>query len=138
MVKFKDNSIKAQLSVPDMKLPIEYAFFYPERENACVDDLDFTKIDKLTFFKPDNEKFPLIEVARYAIREGGYLPLVFNRVNEEAVYAFLENKIKFTDIYFFVEKYVKKYENLAKEKIDLDNVLKIDNEIRREVKGELF
>lgn len=105
MVEFKDSSVIAQLGVPDMKLPIQYAFTYPQREaNIVLDKLDFKKISSLTFEQPDNETFKGIELAFKAGRAGGTMPAVFNAANEVAVELFLKGKIKFLEIYEIIEK----------------------------------
>ncbi|MGL4687551.1 MAG: 1-deoxy-D-xylulose-5-phosphate reductoisomerase [Fusobacteriaceae bacterium] len=100
MVEFKDSSIIAQLGVPDMKLPIQYAFTYPLRkENQIMEKLDFLKVSTLTFEKPDIETFKGIELAFKAGRIGGTMPSVLNAANEVAVELFLKGKIKFLEIY---------------------------------------
>ncbi|MGL5124286.1 MAG: 1-deoxy-D-xylulose-5-phosphate reductoisomerase [Fusobacteriaceae bacterium] len=100
MVEFKDSSIIAQLGVPDMKLPIQYAFTYPLRkENHIMEKLDFSKISTLTFEKPDTDTFKGIELAFKAGRIGGTMPSVLNAANEVAVELFLKGKIKFLEIY---------------------------------------
>ncbi len=104
MVEFIDGSVKAQLGLPDMKLPIQYALNYPERINVAWEDTDFSKIGKLNFETPDFQKFPSIKLAYNALKRGGTAPAILNVVNESAVYAFLDNKIKFTDISAFAEK----------------------------------
>ena len=88
-----------------MKLPIQYAFTYPQREaNIVLDKLDFKKISSLTFEQPDNETFKGIELAFKAGRAGGTMPAVFNAANEVAVELFLKGKIKFLEIYEIIEK----------------------------------
>ena len=108
MVEFIDGSVKAQLGLPDMKLPIQYAINYPERINVTWDDIDFSKIGELNFEAPNFQKFPSIKLAYNALKRGGTAPAILNVVNESAVYAFLDNKIKFTDIPAFVEKALSK------------------------------
>jgi 1-deoxy-D-xylulose-5-phosphate reductoisomerase len=104
MVEFIDGSIKAQMGLPDMKLPIQYALGYPERLPVVWENTDFMKIRELTFEAPDFVKFPSLKLAYAALRRGGTAPAILNVVNEYAVYAFLENKIRFIDISTFVEK----------------------------------
>lgn len=104
MVEFIDGSVKAQLGLPDMKLPIQYALNYPERINVTWENIDFSKIRELNFEAPDFQKFPSIKLAYEALKRRGTAPAILNVVNEFAVYAFLDNKIKFTDISTFVEK----------------------------------
>ncbi len=98
MMQFVDGSVIAQLGLPDMILPIQYALTYPERMDLKAKRLDFAKTGKFTFFKPDRKKFPALELAETAAKENGTLPVVLNTVNEIMVYKFLDGKIKFTDI----------------------------------------
>ncbi len=103
MVEYIDGSVIAQLSRPDMRLPIEYALFYPERrpfENAA---LDFGKPFSLEFESPDQTRFPSLRMARFALAAGGTAPAVFNAANEIAVEAFLDHKIAFPDIFRAVD-----------------------------------
>lgn len=104
MVEFVDGSIIAQLSTPDMCLPIQYALTYPERVGSDRVKTDFPSIGKLEFEKPDTEKFPSILLAREAAEKGGTLPAVFNAANEIAVSGFVERKINFPGITQIVEK----------------------------------
>lgn len=98
MVEFEDSSIKAQLGYPDMRIPIQYALSYPYRYPLNVPAMDFSRYDKLTFEKPDLEKFPCLALAFQAINSGKTYPTAMNAANEVAVDAFLHKKIKFTDI----------------------------------------
>ena len=98
MVEYIDNSIIAQLSVPDMRLCAQYALTYPERTEAVIEELDLTKLSKLTFAKPDMETFALLKCAIDAIGAGGALPAVVNAANEVAVAAFLGRKLSFYGI----------------------------------------
>lgn len=98
MVGFIDGSIKAQMSSPDMKLPILYALTFPERYHYNSVQTDFTRINKLTFFEPDFDKFTCLKIAYDAIEEGGTAPCVLNAANEVAVEKFLSGKIRFTQI----------------------------------------
>ena len=104
MVEFNDRSIKAQLGIPDMKIPIQYALTYPSHSLAEWDELDLAKIGKLTFEEKDIEKFPCIELAYESLRIGGSAPAVLNVANDNAVYSFLNKRIKFTDIPNIIEK----------------------------------
>ena len=104
MVEFADRSIKAQLGVPDMKIPIQYALTYPRHNAAHWEELDFIKTGQLTFEAPDLEKFPCIKLAYEALRAGGSTPAVLNVANEQAVYNFLDGKIKFPVIPTIIEK----------------------------------
>ncbi|MBD5191898.1 MAG: 1-deoxy-D-xylulose-5-phosphate reductoisomerase [Bacteroidales bacterium] len=99
MVEFVDGAVKAQLGIPDMRLPIRYALGETTRLDAPEEHLDFTKYPTLTFEKPDEEKFPCITLADLALTRGGNTACVINAANEVAVKAFLTEKIKFTNIY---------------------------------------
>ncbi len=99
MVEYVDGAIIAQLGTPDMKLPIQYALYYPERRFLSGDRLDFAKLGKLTFEDPDADTFPGLKYAFEASRAGGSMPTVFNAANERAVAKFLNREIGFLDIY---------------------------------------
>ena len=109
MVEFRDSSVIAQLSNPDMRLPIAYSFFYPERVEADFGRADFGEIGSLSFEKPDFEKFPLLKAAFGVARKGGTVPAVYNAANEIAVSAFLDEKIKFQKIAEIVINIIEKY-----------------------------
>ena len=98
LVEFNDNSVIAQLGVPDMCIPIQYAFTYPDRYESPAAELSLTDYGKLTFFKPDYKTFECIDICREAIKRGGLYPAIVNGANEKAVELFLRDKIKFTDI----------------------------------------
>lgn len=102
MVEFKDNGIIAQLGTPDMKLPISYALFYPERRYINDSRVDFTTLSALNFSKPDLDVFEGLKLAISAGKRGGSAPTVLNAANEWAVDKFLNNKIKFTDIPYLI------------------------------------
>lgn len=137
MVKFTDNSIKAQMGVPDMRLPIQYALTYPHRTHAIINDIDFTALSALTFEAPDTARFPSLRIARETLRAGGCMPLVFNRVNEECVYAFLDKKIGFCDIAGITETMCAQYAHLATFTATFEDILRIDDEIRTHVRKEV-
>ena len=99
MVQFVDGAVIAQLGTPDMKLPIQYALYYPDRRYLAGERLDFAKLGQITFEKPDMETFLGLPLALKASREGGSMPTVFNAANERAVSKFLHREIGFTDIY---------------------------------------
>ena len=103
MVQFEDGSVKAQLGVPDMRLPIQYALSYPLRLPLPYDRLDFSKYSSLTFEKPDKEVFPCLDMAYKASAAGGGMPCVMNAANEVAVKRFMQEQIKFTDIPRIIE-----------------------------------
>ncbi len=103
MVEYIDGSIIAQLSRPDMRLPIQYALFYPERLPLDAVDLSFAKPLSLDFEAPDTRKFPSLGLAREAAKTGGTAPVVFNAANEVAVESFLSHRISFMDIFGAVD-----------------------------------
>ncbi len=103
MVEYIDGSVIAQLGVPDMKLPIQYALFYPDRRMMSGNKLDFYKLKEITFFEPDTETFMGLKYAYEAIKTGGNMPTVFNAANEWAVKCFLNKEIPFTGIYDYIE-----------------------------------
>ncbi|MGL5125094.1 MAG: 1-deoxy-D-xylulose-5-phosphate reductoisomerase [Fusobacteriaceae bacterium] len=130
MVEFCDTSIIAQMGVPDMKLPIQYAFTYPERiENSVMESLDFKKINNLTFQEPDHETFLGIKLAFKAGKIGKTMPAVYNSANEVAVELFLKGKIKFLEIYEIIEKAMDRH--LPKE-IETIEIIKIADKETRE------
>jgi len=98
MVRFRDGSVIAQMGVPDMRLPIQYAFTHPDRIPSPVSEVNFTDLGTFTFLKPDREKFPCIDIAYDAISRGGNIPCAMNAANEIAVKAFLEGRISFVSI----------------------------------------
>ncbi len=111
-VEFIDNSVLAQLSYPDMRLPIQYALTHPKREISLAKSLDFSKIKNLEFYEPDTDKFPALNLAYYALKEGGTMPAVLNTADEICVRAFLQRKIKITDITKIVEKIMQKHKTV--------------------------
>lgn len=113
LVEFCDGSVIAQLGEPDMRLPIQYALSYPCRYHKAFDQLDLIKAGTLTFEAPDMEVFPSLRIAIDCGKAGGTLPCVFNAANEEAVYAFLDNKIKYLDIPYITEKVASLHKNIA-------------------------
>lgn len=98
LVEYSDNSMIAQMGVPDMSIPIQYALTYPDRYPSPAEALDLTQYGSLTFYQPDEETFSCIGVCREAIQRGGLSPAAANGANEEAVNLFLHHQIKFTDI----------------------------------------
>lgn len=132
MVEFNDNSIVAQLSLPDMKLPIHYALCYPERVASCTESLDLTKIGKLTFEKPDYDTFSCLKLAVEAGKAGGTMPAALNAANEVAVDLFLKGKIKFLQIGEIVENVVLNHKNTLNPNIE--DIIYTDKEIREKLK----
>ncbi|PSQ62591.1 MAG: 1-deoxy-D-xylulose-5-phosphate reductoisomerase, partial [Bacteroidetes bacterium QH_1_61_8] len=98
MVAFADGAVKAQLGVPDMKVPIQYALSYPSRWPAPHERLDWSEVSRLDFEQPDTDKFPCLQLAYDALDAGGTAPAVLNAANEQAVSLFLEEEIAFVDI----------------------------------------
>jgi 1-deoxy-D-xylulose-5-phosphate reductoisomerase len=111
-VEFVDGSIKAQLSPPDMRLPIQYALFYPERPPSELPRLDFSNIGPLTFEAPDLERFPCLRLALEAGRRGGTYPAVLSAADEVAVELFLEQRISFLDIATLVEEALEQHQSI--------------------------
>lgn len=108
MVQFEDGSIKAQMGLPDMKLPIQYALAFPKRISNNFPRYDFKKINALTFEEPDIKTFRNLGLAMEALNKGGNMPCILNAANEIAVYAFLKNRIGFLDITAVVEQSMQK------------------------------
>ncbi len=130
MVEYIDNSVVAQLSVPDMRLCAQYAITYPERTAAVIDELDLFKLSKLTFARPDTETFALLGCAVDCIRKGGALPAVLNAANEVAVAKFLNDKIGFYTVTESVCSVVASMQ-YAKDIHTLDGILECDREARQ-------
>ncbi|MBX7171887.1 MAG: 1-deoxy-D-xylulose-5-phosphate reductoisomerase [Pyrinomonadaceae bacterium] len=125
MVEMVDGSIIAQLGVTDMKHAIQYALTYPNRQQNCLEPLDFTKITNLQFEQPDLEKFPCLALAYRALRTGGTLPAVLNAANEISVQAFLDGKIRLSEIAQINENVMNLYE--IKPANSLETILSADN-----------
>jgi len=112
MVEFVDGAVIGQLGVPDMRIPIQYALFYPDRKPMKDNKLDFYKLKELTFFEPDLNTFKGLSFAYKAINEGGAMPTVFNAANELAVKDFIDRKIPFTGIYDYIETAMDNVKNI--------------------------
>jgi 1-deoxy-D-xylulose-5-phosphate reductoisomerase len=124
-----DGSVLAQLSPTDMKVPIQYALTYPDRDVSALPSLDLTRIKALEFFKVDNEKFPLVSLARQAMEEGESFPIALNAANEIAVSAFLKKKIGFAEIAGIIARVVESHQ---KRKVkSLDDIMSVDQEERQ-------
>ena len=128
-VEYIDNSVIAQMSVPDMRHCVQYAISYPNRTEAATKELDLFSIGNLSFAKPDTESFPLLKKSFDAIKGGGALPAILNAANEESVAAFLNRKIGFADISEVVIKTLDKLD-FAKNIRNLDDILSIAKESR--------
>ena len=127
-IVYQDNSMIAQLGVPDMRIPIQYALTYPERLESPVKYLSLADYGKLTFFEPDYETFKCIDVCRNAIELGGLHPAAANGANEESVRLFLNGKIKFTDIAYLNNEAMKRADDI--ENFTLADVLEADRKAR--------
>ncbi|MFQ9838948.1 MAG: 1-deoxy-D-xylulose-5-phosphate reductoisomerase [Eubacterium sp.] len=127
-IVYRDNSVIAQLGVPDMRIPIQYALTYPERVPSPVDELSLTDYGKLTFFEPDYDTFKCINVCKDAINLGGLHPAAANGANEESVKLFLNGKIKFTDIAYLNNKAMKNAPEISD--FTLQDVLDADHAAR--------
>ena len=118
MVEFKDKSVKAQLGIPDMKIPIQYALTYPSHLASNWETLDLVKIGSLTFEEPNLERFPCISLAYEAIRQEGSTSAVLNIANEQAVYRFLDHQIGFMEIPQIIEEACTKHEWIKSPSLD--------------------
>ncbi len=134
MVQFEDGAVMAQLGVPDMKLPIEYALFYPERRRMSGERLDFWSLGSLDFEAPDFENFPGLAMAYAAGRTGGTMPTVFNAANEWAVAAFLGGKIAYPDITRIIGESMARH--ITKQNPDLEEILLTETEVYRSLHSE--
>ncbi|MBQ4340636.1 MAG: 1-deoxy-D-xylulose-5-phosphate reductoisomerase [Firmicutes bacterium] len=133
MVEYEDRAVMAQLGLPDMRVPIAYAFSYPERLELKEESLDLTKLGSLTFEKPDLNVFKGLRLAYEALAAGGGAACAYNGANEELVAMFLNGKIGFTDIPNNVERIMEEYVSVSIKNID--DILGLDAEIRRKVKS---
>jgi len=130
LVEMVDGSIIAQLGVTDMKHAIQYALTYPKRQPNCLPPLDFTKISQLTFEEPDLDKFPCLALAYRALKIGGTMPATLNAANEIAVEAFLEGKIRLSDIPKIIESVMDEHESQAVSSLEI--VLETDASARKQ------
>jgi 1-deoxy-D-xylulose-5-phosphate reductoisomerase len=118
MVQFEDGCVMAQLSSPDMRLPIQYALSYPYRIPLDTPRINFTELGELTFYEPDTEKFPCLAIAEEALRSGGNATCAMNGANEIAVEAFLREKIGFMEIPDIISKAIAKVPFIGKPTLD--------------------
>lgn len=132
MVEFSDNSVIAQLGVPDMRLPIQYALTFPDRFDSPAGEPDFLKIKSLSFAAPDEKLFPCLPICRKAIQKGGLLPTAANAANERAVEYFLNGRIAFTAIADIVARAVESQKSMNKT-IALQDILDTDIQVRKSV-----
>lgn len=126
MVEFEDGAVMAQLGTPDMRLPIQYALYYPERKYLPGERLDFRTLSQITFEQPDTETFEGLPLALRAARDGGSMPTVFNAANERAVAKFLRKEIRFLDIYEIIRTSMERHRVIAHP--DLEEVLQTEQE----------
>lgn len=126
MVEYVDGGIIAQLGTPDMKLPIQYALFYPDRRPMAGKRVDFYELGNITFEKPDMETFTGLKLAMRAATEGGSMPTVFNAANEKAVSLFLNRKIRFLQIPEMIEMCMDSHKKI--ENPNVEEILKTEQE----------
>ena len=132
MVEFVDGSILAQLSHSDMCFPIQYAVTWPERVPHSLRTLRLAEVRRLEFEEPRYDAFPALNLAREAGEKGGVMPAVLNAANEEAVQAFLDERISFPQIWLLVQGAMQHYSNLAEP--DLDDIIRGDQQAREFVR----
>ena len=133
MVQFEDGAVKAQLGVPDMRLPIQYAFSYPQRLKASFDRLDFFQMRELTFEKPDTDRFPCLRLAFESLRRGGNMPCIVNAANEIVNRAFIEDRIPYEKISDVIESAM--HHIAFSSDSSLDTYLQTDKETREYAKS---
>jgi 1-deoxy-D-xylulose-5-phosphate reductoisomerase len=134
MVELVDGAVFAQLGVPDMRIPIQYALAYPQRLKSPAPFADFKRIKSLTFMRPDKARFPCLEFGREAARAGGTHPAVLNAADEEAVKGYLEGRIKFSGIPRAIGKVLKRHKGTAKENLSIGDIVAAEEWAREEVK----
>ena len=133
MVEYEDGAVIAQLGTPDMKLPIQYALYYPERRFLPGDRLDFGRLSQITFEKPDMETFYGLKLAIEAGKKGGSLPTVFNAANEKAVALFLDRKIRYLQIPEIIQASMENHKNIAGPTVE--EILKTEQETYEFIKN---
>jgi 1-deoxy-D-xylulose-5-phosphate reductoisomerase len=136
MVEFRDGSVMAQMGIPDMRIPIGYAFSYPGRLPLELPRLQPHRMEELTFERPDRKRFPALRLAYAAAETGGSAPAVLNGANEEAVRAFLSGRIAFTDIVRVVERVLSSWARAFTART-LPEVLAADAQARQEAQNEI-
>ena len=129
MVQFKDGSIKAQLGLPDMKLPIQYALTYPKRSENDFTRFDFTQYPQFTFEAPDLNVFPHLKMAFEALQAGGLKPCVLNAANEVLVEAFLNDRIKFYEMAGLLHTVLDM--NFSGAANQIEDIVQCDTEVRK-------
>lgn len=136
LVQFEDGSLKAQLGIPDMKLPIQYALGFPKRLKSDLERFSFSAYPNLTFQSPDMKIFPNLSLAYRALNKGGNMPCVLNAANEVTVNAFLEGKLGFFDMSAVIEKTMNSVAFIATP--DLNDYVETDSEARKIAESYLF
>lgn len=135
MVEFVDGSLKAQLGLPDMKIPIQYALTYPDRSPMNGARVDFPKLSSMTFAEPDHERFPCLRLAFDALKTGGTAPATLNAANEVAVQAFLDRKILFTKIPVLIQEALGRHSSTRSP--SLSQIVETDREVRAFVSSRI-
>lgn len=133
MVEYVDGTIIAELGTPDMKLPIQYALYYPERKYLPGDRLDFKKLSQITFEQPDMETFYGLRLAYEAGKAGGSLPTVFNAANEMAVSKFLNREIRYLEIPEIIEECMCNHKNIMNPSVE--EILKTEQEVYKQIES---
>ncbi len=133
MVEYVDGAVMAQLGIPDMKLPIQYALFYPDRRVMNEKKLDFFELGQMTFEKPDTETFYGLKLAYEALKEGGSVPTVYNAANEKAVALFLDKKISYLQIPELIQKSMESHVKI--ENPDVAQILATEKEVYERIAG---
>ncbi len=135
LIEYVDNSVIAQLGVPDMRIPIQYALTYPDRIPSPVRELSLTEYGKLTFFEPDYDTFESINLCKEAINKGGLYPAIVNAANEEANLLFRQEKIKFLQIAELVKSALQN--GINKPDYSLSDVINVTEETRKRVRESI-
>ena len=133
MVEYEDGAVLAQLGTPDMKLPIQYALYYPERRFLAGERLDFWKLSEITFEKPDTDTFPALALAYQAMGAGGSMPTVFNAANEKAVSLFLDRKIGYLDIPEVIRQCMEEHRVIPNPTVE--EILGVEQEVYERIQG---
>jgi 1-deoxy-D-xylulose-5-phosphate reductoisomerase len=133
MVEFSDGSVKAQMGIPDMRIPIQYTLMYPERHLSPFQRLDFSSLREMTFLEPDIEKFPCLALGFKALQIGGTAPAAMNAANEVAVQLFLEERIPFASIPAIIEEALSSHSVVHN--ITLDDIVRTDKQTREHARS---
>lgn len=131
MVEFNDGSVKAQLGIPDMKIPIQYSLTYPDRVTSDYPKMDFKNFSQLNFEEPDLIKFKCLQIAYDVLDKGSIYPVILNSANESAVELFLNNRIKFNDIPYLILKQLESFSESTE--LTIENILYTDKLIRKNI-----